>query len=223
MFLLEIDLSVLWKGLFIGLLMSAPVGPVGLLCINRTVMGSLKKGFATGMGAATADTFYAIIAASGLTYVHEFVARNIYWFRLIGGGFLCLFGILFLMALPHEKNRGRTETSMGRSYTSALLITLTNPVTVLAFMALFTTLGLEDLHDLFLDHPYENRIASALLIVGVFLGASCWWLTLSYLSDRFRSWFQHPNMIILNRALGVIFLVCGLATLLLIHFKNPVH
>lgn len=169
----------LLKGLAIGFAISAPVGPINLLCLRRSLSDGRRVGFVSGLGAAVADTTYGAIAAVGLTSVTSFLVGHHLLLQLVGGLFLVGFG-LFIMRPNPPRREARAPVHVGRlreAFASTFLLTLANPVTLLAFTGIFTGLGLG---------WSTGRTGDALqLIAGVFLGSSCWWLLLAILAGTF--------------------------------------
>lgn len=214
-----LNLSFFLKGLVIGILTSAPVGPMALLCIQRTVTASRLLGLATGFGAAAADTCYATMAAFALSYISGFILQHLAWFRLVGSGFLFFFGVWFFMKIPAPRPKIRDASTYFTAFGSAFGFTLTNPITVFAFAALFTAFGIEG-PDIGVPVVNGYTMSYWFLVLGVFIGANLWWLALTMLSGHFRDWFRHPNFTVFYRVLGVVFLFSGiivLATLLRWH------
>jgi len=129
------------KGFVLGFSIAAPVGPIGVLCIRRTLAEGRAAGFASGLGAATADAIYGSIAAFGLTVISNFLRSQEFVLRLVGGAFLCYLGVKTWLAQP----AGRAATAEGHglvgSYTSIFFLTLTNPMTIFSFIAVFAGLG----------------------------------------------------------------------------------
>lgn len=168
-------LEMFVKGLIIGFSIAAPVGPIGVLCIRRTLEYGRWIGFVSGLGAATADAFYGLVAGLGLTIVTRFLIDQQSWLHVIGSVFLCYLGIRIFFSKPSEeaakaKGKGR---NVFKAYASTFLLTMTNPVTILSFLAIFSSLGMA---------KNESSIASLLLVVGVFLGSVFWWLLLSQMA-----------------------------------------
>lgn len=159
----------LLKGMIIGFSVAAPVGPIGVLCIRRSLMNGMWVGLATGLGAATADAAYGSIAAFGLTMVSTFLVNQRSWLGLVGGIFLCFLGIRTFITRPNCHNETRARDFLS-AYISTLMLTLTNPMTTLSFVAIFAGFGLETVPDI---------RAGGKLIAGVFLGSSFWWLLLN--------------------------------------------
>lgn len=168
-------LEMFVKGLIIGFSIAAPVGPIGVLCIRRTLEYGRWIGFVSGLGAATADAFYGLVAGLGLTIVTRFLIEQQSWLHVIGSVFLCYLGLRIFFSKPSEeaakaKGKGR---NVFKAYASTFLLTMTNPVTILSFLAIFSSLGMA---------KNESSIADLLLVVGVFLGSVFWWLLLSQMA-----------------------------------------
>src|SRR5262249_42012791 len=136
------DIGLLTRGLIIGFSIAAPVGPIGILVIRRTLSDGRLTGLATGLGAATADALYGCIGAFGLTFITGALLGGKMWMRIAGGIFLCYLGVRPSLAPPAERAAPVTGASLLRSYGSTLLLTLTNPSTILSFAAVFAGLGL---------------------------------------------------------------------------------
>jgi len=192
----SLDFSLFVKGLIIGFSIAAPVGPIGVLCIRRTLAEGRISGFVSGMGAATADALYGCIAGFGVTYVSSFLIGQQFSFRLIGALFLGYLGARIFFSKPAEAPSKAEGKGLAGAYASTLLLTLTNPVTILAFAAIFVGLGL--------GNSGGNYTAGMLLVLGVFLGSAAWWLFLSTGVGLFRKWFNGPRLRWVNRLSGVI-------------------
>jgi threonine/homoserine/homoserine lactone efflux protein len=192
------------KGLIIGFGMAVPIGPVGILCIRKTLVGGHLRGLIIGLGAATADSLFGSIAAFGLTFVSDVIASQHFWLRLVGGGILLFLGIRTFRAkrkdpvIPYE-NKG-----MLGSYLSAFLLVLTNPVTIFAFVAVFAAFGLG--HKLFI-------VSASILVIGVFTGSGLWFLILSYVATTFRKKLDSDGLRWVNRIAGILIILSGAAAL----------
>lgn len=206
----ELELQLLLKGLIIGIFTSAPVGPIGLLVIDRTAHGGKSHGFISGLGAATADTFYATLAAYGMSIVLDYVEMHVLFFRTLGALFLFGFGLWFLFRTPRQRNLKKDGTTYLAHFFSTLLLTLTNPITVFAFIALFAAFGMEN--------PRAYNISPGYLVLGVFTGSVLWWLLVCFISNHYRKELRHPNVRLINRILGVLFMISGLATIFTLRF-----
>jgi threonine/homoserine/homoserine lactone efflux protein len=159
------------KGFIIGLSVAAPVGPMAVLCIQRTLARGSMAGFISGLGIATADALYASVAAFGWTLVSGRLMEFQNTFKLAGGLFLLYLGAKVLLSKPAEGKPKDGERGLGKAYLSTFLLTLSNPPTIFLFLALFTTIGT-------LGRDGGNA-AGTWLVAGVFLGSAFWWMALS--------------------------------------------
>lgn len=194
------------RGLILGFSIAAPVGPIGVLCIRRTLASGRTVGFISGLGAATADMCYGAIAAFGLTAISGLLVAQSGWIRLIGGIFLCYLGVRTLLSKPTASAASTRRYGLAGAYASTLLLTLTNPSTILSFVAIFAGLGLAS--------TSGGYGTSALLVLGVFLGSALWWLLLSTGVSLLRSRLDLRALRWVNRLSGVILLGFGLLALL---------
>ncbi|HEX9474391.1 MAG TPA: LysE family transporter [Steroidobacteraceae bacterium] len=171
-------IAALLKGMAVGLAIAAPVGPIGLLCIRRTLSDGRRYGLAAGLGAATADACYGVVAGFGLTFLSRFLVTQHYWLTLGGGVFLCYLGARTALAHPPERAVAADAGSLGSAFFSTLLLTLANPTTIMSFTAVFAGLGLGS------RPAYSLAMA---LVAGIFLGSALWWLLLSSATSLLRS------------------------------------
>lgn len=199
------DLSLLARGMLLGFSVAAPVGPIGLLCIRRTLIDGRAAGFASGLGAATADLFYGCIAAFGLTAVTTALTGNAFWLRLIGGLFMLYLGVQTFRTMPAVRAAESNAQGLIGAYLSTLVLTVTNPLTILAFAAMFAALGAGNVGG---DYG-----AAMLVAAGVFLGSACWWLLLSGGVSLLRTRMNEPWLRVINRASGVMIIGFGLLAL----------
>jgi threonine/homoserine/homoserine lactone efflux protein len=200
------DLYVLVRGAALGFSIAAPVGPIGVLCIRRTLAGGRDAGVLSGLGAATADAIYAAVAAFGLTCISSALTKHQLWLRAVGGLFLLYLGARIFIAKPPPEARVDREDGLLGAYLSTLFLTLTNPVTVLFFAAVFSGLALVA------DQGGYAR--AALLVLGVFLGSGCWWVILAAVVGASRSRFSLAGLRWANRVAGMVILGFGAAALL---------
>ncbi len=199
------SIAFLLKGLVIGFSIAAPVGPIGVLCIKRTLTNGRMSGLVSGLGAATADALYGSIAGFGLTLISAFLLDQQTWIRLVGGAFLCYLGLKTFISKPAEQDVRAHGGNLISAYLSTFVLTLTNPLTILSFAAIFAGLGLG---------ATDGDFASAgILVSGVFLGSAAWWLLLSGGVSLLRQRFDQQVMAWVNRASGVIILGFGVAAL----------
>jgi threonine/homoserine/homoserine lactone efflux protein len=197
--------SFLLKGLVIGFSIAAPVGPIGVLCIRRTLAEGRFSGLFSGLGAATADAVYGSIAGFGLTLISSFLLEQQSWIRLVGGGFLIYLGVKTFLSRPAEDAAGTRSQGLLGAYISTFFLTLTNPMTILSFAAIFAGLGL--------GAAAGNYISAAVLIVGVFLGSATWWTILSGGVSMFRQQFNRSALRWVNRISGIVILTFGATAL----------
>ena len=199
------DIPVLFKGAMIGLSIAAPVGPIGVLCIRRTLAEGRLVGLVSGLGAATADAAYGSIAAFGLTFISSALVHQQAWLRLVGGLFLCFLGVRTLLARPADQAARAQARGLWQSYGSTLFLTLTNPMTILSFAAIFAGLGL--------GQQPGDYLSAGLLVLGVFAGSATWWLALSSGVGALRAKFPRAGLLWVNRLSGAVILVFGLVAL----------
>lgn len=204
------DSIPLIKGLIIGLSIAAPVGPIGILCINRTLNKGRRAGLLTGLGAATADAIYASIAGFGLTFVSNVFVSQQVWFQLIGGTFLCFLGIKTFLSKTSDHIVPIREQSLVGTYGSTFLLTLTNPMTILFFAAIFAGIGATG--------TSGGYVSAGLLVFGAFGGSCLWWLVLSCSVSLFRTRFNARSTRWLNMISGLV--IAGFGALALVGLRS---
>lgn len=188
------------KGVGAGFVVAAPVGPVAVLCIRRTLARGMRAGYATGFGAAIADTFFGIIAAFGISFLSAFLIDNEYWFKLVGGILLLVLALKTLLTGPKEVENSRSE-GLTADFLSALVVTGVNPITVVAFGGVFTTIGVAAAGE-----SYEWAEA---LVAGVFVGSTFWWALLTSAAALFRTAINHSGLRWVNRVSAAVILLCS--------------
>ncbi|MDP1995298.1 MAG: LysE family transporter, partial [Ignavibacteria bacterium] len=171
------ELTLLLKGIVIGFAMAVPIGPIGIICIRKTLTEGRMRGMIIGLGAATADMLYGSIAAFGLTIISDTLLSQRVWIRLAGGALLLFLGVRTFRARPKDPKIEIQNSGRLRSYFTTIFLTLTNPLTVFAFLAVFAALGLGNGLSLF---------SSSVLVAGVFAGSFLWFLLLSSGATLFR-------------------------------------
>jgi threonine/homoserine/homoserine lactone efflux protein len=196
---------VLARGAILGFSIAAPVGPIGVLCIRRTLAEGRVVGLATGLGAAAADGVYGLIAALGLSWITDALVGHQLWIRLIGGAFLLWLGVSTMLAKPSERAAAVRGAGLAAAFGSTFALTLTNPMTILSFMAVFAGLGLGGLS--------TSRLAPVLLVAGVIAGSATWWLLLSAGVDRLRGRFDERGLRWVNRVSGGLITAFGVLAL----------
>jgi threonine/homoserine/homoserine lactone efflux protein len=198
------DIDFLARGFIIGLSVAAPVGPIGVLCIRRSLANGRVSGLVTGLGAATADACYGAIAAFGLTAVSNVLLDNQDAFRIVGGLALVYLGLRTFLSKPSEPATEPGRTDLTGDFASALGLTLANPATILSFAAIFAGFGLADL-----DTTYSS---AAVMVAGVFAGSATWWFILSGCVSLFRTPMER-YLPVVNRLSGVVLGGFGIAAL----------
>jgi threonine/homoserine/homoserine lactone efflux protein len=203
-----VDLTFVIRGLLIGFSVAAPVGPIGVLCIRRTLAQGRLCGLVSGLGAATADATYGLVAGFGLTFISTFLVDQSLWLRLVGGLFLLYLGLRIFTSHPAgaSTSDGKRDKSLLGAYASTLGLTLANPATILSFAVVFAGLGLAAGSSDYAD--------ATLLVLGVFLGSASWWLLLSGAVGLLRSRFTYRGLWWVNRVSGII--ITGFGVLALI-------
>ena len=208
-------LFVLLKGIVMGVAIAAPVGPIALLCIRRTLAQGRLVGLATGFGAATADGLYGMVAAFGLTALSDLLVNHTNFLQLIGGIFLCYLGLTAFLSKPTVVSTALNPSSLHPltplrllpAYASTLALTLTNPATILSFVAIFAGLGITQ----------TSYASSVTLVFGVFTGSVLWWLVLvsgvAYLRNRLTPERLAKFNQVSVKVFGVLLLGFGLAAL----------
>jgi threonine/homoserine/homoserine lactone efflux protein len=200
------DPRLLARGLLIGLAIAAPVGPIGVLCIRRTLADGRLVGFITGLGAATVDAFYGSVAAFGLAFVANLLLGQRIWIHLLGGIFLVYLGVRGLMAQRRSTALSAvapttTRRGLAGAYLSTVLLTLTNPATIFSFAAIFAGVGLAGAH--------VGGASAGSLVLGVFLGSALWWMVLSSGVGLLRARLTPANLLWITRASALILLGFG--------------
>lgn len=200
------DITFLLRGFAIGFSIAAPVGPIGVLCIHRTLAEGRASGLVSGLGAASADAIYGCIAGFGLTFISNFLVTQQEWLHLIGGVFLCYLGSKTFLAKPAEQAVSAEGNGLAGAYASTFFLTLTNPMTIISFAAIFAGLGLASTNG--------NYVSAVVLVLGVFIGSALWWLILSGGVGVFRKKFNPRGLQWVNRISGAIIAGFGLFALL---------
>src|SRR5713226_10032211 len=195
-----------FEGLIIGFVIAVPVGPIGLLCINRALSGGTAYGLLSGLGVATADSISSAIAVLGLTLVSSFLMSQQVWLRPLVGVFLCVVGLRTFLTRPIEPSASITVHSLAAAYGSTFFLNFTSPVTILSFLAIYTGWGVESLRG--------NYLAAATLAMGVFCGSALWWFLLTGGLLLFREKFTYRGLRWVHRISGMIIAAFGFIVLL---------
>jgi threonine/homoserine/homoserine lactone efflux protein len=188
-----------------GLALAAPVGPVGLLCIRRTLSRGMLSGFLSGMGAAVADAIYASVAAFGVTVISSTLTRYSNTLEIVGGILLCILGVHAIVSHRVVKEREITAQNMVQTFFSTLVLTLTNPATIIGYAALFSALGLID--------EEGSRQGAIVLVAGVFAGSALWWLLLSTVMHHLRHFISDCGLKWINLVSGSFLTLFGIGVI----------
>ena len=199
------DVSFFIRGLLIGLSIAAAIGPISILCIQRTLEHGRLYGLVSGLGAATADALYGSIAAFGLTVISTFLMSQHLWIRLLGGIFLLYLGIKTFMKRPAEKAAVARAHNFPGAYLSTFLLTLTNPTTILSFIAIFAGIGV--------GGASKSYLSATTVVCGVFLGSAIWWVILTTCISLLRTRFTSRWLLWINRCSGIGITVFGIVAL----------
>ena len=195
----------LLKGIAIGFSLAVPIGPIGILCIRRTLAHDGLRGFVIGLSGATADIVYALVAAFGVSLISDFVLAHQEGMRIAGGLVLLALGIYLVRTTPHTKappKQIKNETSV---FVSTFFLALTNPMTLFAYAAAFSAIGVEGI--------LGDAASLGLLVGGVFIGALLWFSLLTGLSHLFKKKITAARLNVVNKAAGVLLIIFGLVGL----------
>ena len=210
-FPIQLDiLDFVFKGILIGLMASAPMGPVGVLCIQRTLNKGRWYGFITGIGACVSDIIYALFTGFGMSFVMNFVGNehNRFILQISGSVVLLLFGIYCYRSNPtknmHKSNKNQKGT-LAHNGITAFLVTLSNPLIIFLFIFLFAQFAF-----VVNDRPFEMTVGYASII----LGAMLWWYGLTWLIDKVRGKFDNNGILLINRVVGCIVVIFSVIMLL---------
>ena len=206
---IKIDLlELILKGIIIGIIASAPMGPVGILCIQRTLKKGRWYGFVTGIGAAFSDIIYALITGLGMSFVMDLITNptNKFWLQISGSVVLMLFGVYCWKSNPasHVHQSSQNKGSYSHNGFTAFLLTFSNPLILLLFMASFAQFNF-----VLPNRPLEMSIG----YLGVFGGALMWWFGLTWLVDKIREKFDIDGISILNKIIGAVVVIFSLIVL----------
>jgi threonine/homoserine/homoserine lactone efflux protein len=189
------------KGIAIGFVMAIPIGPIGIMCIRKTLTEGRLSGLIIGLGAATADLFYGCVAAFGLTIISDTLNSQRIWIRIVGGALLFFLGIKTFRAQPKDPKLKISGSGRLRSYFTVVVLTLTNPLTIFAFIAVFAAFGLGD----------GLRFFSAeVLVAGVFIGSCLWFFLLTSGTIIFRKKLDLVGLKWVNKIAGILIIISGL-------------
>ncbi len=206
-FPIQIDiLELILKGMLIGIIASAPMGPVGILCVQRTLNKGRWYGFVTGIGAAISDIIYAMITGLGMRFIMDLVTNptNKFWLQISGSIILLFFGIHCWRSNPTgniRKTGKKGKGSLSHNLITAFLVTFSNPLIIFLFVALFARFTF-----VVPDHVVQQSLG----YLSILVGAMIWWFVLTYFIDKVRSRFDVKGIYLLNRLIGVVVIVASI-------------
>ena len=205
-FQIHIDiLNFIFKGMLIGLIASAPMGPVGVLCVQRTLNKGRWYGFITGIGAALSDMIYAAITGYGMSYVMDVLSnqQTRMYLQIVGSIMLLTFGVYTYKSDPTKKihRSGNGKGTLFHNGMTAFLVTFSNPLIIFLFVACFAQFAF-----VMPDHPFEMLVGFASIVFGALL----WWFGLTWLIDKIRGKFDDNGIRLINQVIGSIVVLCSI-------------
>ena len=205
-FQIHIDiLNFIFKGMLIGLIASAPMGPVGVLCVQRTLNKGRWYGFITGIGAAVSDMIYAAITGYGMSYVMDVLSnqQTKMYLQIVGSVMLLLFGLYTYRSDPTKKihNSGNGKGSLWHNGVTAFLVTFSNPLIIFLFLACYAQFAF-----VMPNHPFEMFVGFLSIVIGALL----WWYGLTWLIDKIRGKFDANGIKIINQFIGSVVVLCSI-------------
>jgi len=195
------DWHVIYDGMKVGFLASIPLGPIGVLCVQRTLQKGRLSGLISGFGAATSDTLYAIIAGFSLQYIVDIIEEQAFWLKFAGAIVLIILGIHIFRSNPAVQLRRQRQgkTNLFQDFISTFLLTISNPLVIFFIITLFAVFGVVI--------PNAGIVRQLALIFGVFIGAACWWLILTSIVGFFRSAVNLRRLYWINKIAGMSIII----------------
>lgn len=204
-------LTSLVKGIIVGIGASIPLGPLGVLCVQKTLSKGRNCGLITGLGASVSDTFYAAISLLGLAFLQNIINQNMDWVMLIGGIIIVVIGIKIFKTNPIKQIRQKkSNKSYVEDFFEAFFMTITNPGSLLLILGLMTAVGIEVGVTAKANGTNVEDHQLITILWGIFIGSALWWWTLSTTINIFRKKFRIKQLIMLNRISGIVILVLGI-------------
>lgn len=200
-------LLYLIKGIFVGMVIAVPAGPVGVLCVRRTFFEGARFGIVSGLGAAVADVIFGIIAGLGLTVVRDWLLDYQDWFGLLGGAYLVIVGTRTLKSRINADPQPLRGENLAAAFASTFALTITNPITILAFAAIFAKVGFD-------YHGSVSLVLVWILVGGVFVGSLVWWLGLCFGIAALRRFAHMEHFAWVDRVSGTVLVLSGAGLLI---------
>lgn len=210
-------LTNLWKGIIVGLSASIPLGPIGVICIQRTLNKGRRSGFISGLGAAVADGLYAFIAGFGVKIVMDSINEYQIFIRSIGGVFLLFMSYKLYVTNPGvqlRKQLKKKRSGLLGDFFSVFALTISNPITLFFFAVVFAGFNVVD--------KTSDLIVVILLLIGVLLGAVLWWFTLTSIVNKFRGKFKLRRMLYINRVAAILIALFAISIIVSIFFDKSI-
>ena len=202
-------LEMIVKGFIIGIVVSAPMGPTGVLCVQRTMNKGREYGLATGLGASLSDVIYALITGYGMSFVMDFIENPqvLFWVKMVGSALLLVFGIFTFNSNPVKEIRhvSHNRGSLIHNFITGFIVTVSNPAIIFLFIALFGQ---------FIFIVPGRPLHQVMGYVALVCGAIAWWFCLTYLVDKVRNRFEERGLWVINRVIGAIVIVVSIIILL---------
>lgn len=201
-------IEVLIKGIVLGLAVSMPLGPIGIILINRTIKRGVLSGIFSGLGLGTADTFLAILAGLGFSVILAFIKQEKFIISIIAGVLITAAGLKVYMSNPVKdfRNKEKANKSLWRDFYSVFMLAITNPYTILLFVAFYSGIHIQG--------NMKPELVPFLLVPGVFIGAMAWWSSLSFFVSRFKHKIHLRAMVKINKVAGIIITGIGIVVLI---------
>jgi arginine exporter protein ArgO len=198
---MQLNLLLFIKGIAVGFAIAAPIGPVGVLCIQRSLTKGVLYGLVSGMGAAVADATFGAIATFGVSFVADFLDRQRFWFQLGGGGLLLGMGLHTVLAKWRPPSARPGADDFAHDWATTFLLTITNPITIFSLTAVFVAVGIAA--------GTETLLGSGLVVAGVFLGSMLWWTVLCGGVSFFHGQVPDAYLRWIRTVSGIIMLIFG--------------
>lgn len=196
-------LEIIVKGAVIGIIASAPMGPVGILCVQRALNKGRIYGLITGLGAAMSDIIYALVTGYGLSFIYDFIHNRtaLFWLQLFGAVLMFIFGVHTFRSNPTQNAHkvSRNKSSLVQNCVTGFFLAFSNPLLVLLFLALFTPMNF-----MLPEQPLYNQFIG---YASIFVGAMLWWLFITYAVSKLRARFDVRGVWIINRVIGALVII----------------
>lgn len=210
-------LDILLKGIIVGIVVSAPLGPVGVLCIQRTLNKGRWFGFVTGLGAALSDICYALMTGYGMSFMDEFLIRHQVLLQIIGSVMLLAFGVYTFRSNPVKSLRPRSHNrgTYLHNFVTAFFVTFSNPLIIFLFIGLFARMSFV--------MPGSHIGLQLIGYLAIIIGAVAWWFGITYFVNKVRTRFNVRGIWVLNRVIGVAVSIAALVGLVLSFTGNSIY